>query len=65
MNRAVQSVSVSIASANDAIVPAAHPRRPVLTVATIAERDGRFLMVEEETRAGLRLNQPAGHVEVG
>ena len=65
MNRAVQSVNVSIASANDAIGPVAHPRRPVLTVATIAERDGRFLMVEEETRAGIRLNQPAGHVEVG
>jgi 8-oxo-dGTP pyrophosphatase MutT (NUDIX family) len=27
------------------------------------EREGRFLLVEEETRDGLRLNQPAGHVE--
>jgi len=26
---------------------------------------GRFLFVEEHTRAGLRLNQPAGHLEVG
>jgi len=39
--------------------------RPVVTVATIAVRDGRFLLVEEETRAGLRLNQPAGHLEAG
>ena len=39
--------------------------RPAITVATIVERDGRFLLVEEETRSGLRLNQPAGHVEAG
>jgi 8-oxo-dGTP pyrophosphatase MutT (NUDIX family) len=39
--------------------------RPALTVATIVERDGRFLLIEEETRHGLRLNQPAGHVEAG
>jgi 8-oxo-dGTP pyrophosphatase MutT (NUDIX family) len=34
-------------------------------VATIVERDGRFLLVEERTRGGLRLNQPAGHLEAG
>ena len=39
--------------------------RPTVTVATIVERDGRFLVVEEETRTGMRLNQPAGHLEVG
>jgi 8-oxo-dGTP pyrophosphatase MutT (NUDIX family) len=39
--------------------------RPAVTVATIVERDGRFLLVEEETRAGLKLNQPAGHLEPG
>ncbi len=39
--------------------------RPALTVATVVERDGRFLLIEEETRHGLRLNQPAGHVEMG
>jgi 8-oxo-dGTP pyrophosphatase MutT (NUDIX family) len=39
--------------------------RPVVTVATVAVRDGLFLFVEEETRAGLRLNQPAGHLEAG
>ncbi|XLM23092.1 NUDIX hydrolase, partial [Chromobacterium piscinae] len=35
------------------------------TVAAVIERDGRFLMVEEETADGLRLNQPAGHLERG
>ena len=39
--------------------------RPVITVATIVARDGAFLLVEEETRAGIRLNQPAGHLEAG
>ena len=39
--------------------------RPVTTVATIVYRDGAFLLVEEETRAGIRLNQPAGHLEAG
>jgi 8-oxo-dGTP pyrophosphatase MutT (NUDIX family) len=39
--------------------------RPAVTVATVVERAGRFLLIEEETRAGLRLNQPAGHVEEG
>ena len=39
--------------------------RPAVTVATVVERDGLFLLVEEETRAGRKLNQPAGHVEAG
>ena len=39
--------------------------RPAVTVATIVERDGRFLVVEEETRSGTRINQPAGHLEPG
>ena len=39
--------------------------KPNVTVAAIVERDGRFLLVEEETGAGLRLNQPAGHLEQG
>jgi 8-oxo-dGTP pyrophosphatase MutT (NUDIX family) len=41
------------------------PARPAVTVAMVVERDGRFLLVEEETRAGLRFNQPAGHLESG
>jgi 8-oxo-dGTP pyrophosphatase MutT (NUDIX family) len=36
-----------------------------VTVAAIVERDGRFLLVEEHTDGGLRLNQPAGHLEAG
>ena len=39
--------------------------RPNVTVAAVAERDGRFLLVEEETAQGLRYNQPAGHLEEG
>lgn len=40
--------------------------RPRLTVAAVAEKDGRFLLVEERIRSGeLVLNQPAGHVEHG
>jgi 8-oxo-dGTP pyrophosphatase MutT (NUDIX family) len=39
--------------------------RPAVTVAAIVEREHRFLLVEEATRDGLRLNQPAGHVESG
>lgn len=36
------------------------------TVAAIAERNNRFLIVEEMTRNGLRVfNQPAGHLEEG
>jgi 8-oxo-dGTP pyrophosphatase MutT (NUDIX family) len=36
-----------------------------LTVAAIVERGGRFLFVEEEADGGLRINQPAGHLEPG
>ena len=39
--------------------------RPSVTVASVVERDGRFLLVEEQTRSGLKLNQPAGHLESG
>jgi len=37
--------------------------QPDVTVATIVVRDGRFLMVEEDVRGALVLNQPAGHLE--
>ena len=39
--------------------------KPSVTVAAIIERDGRFLLVEEHTPEGLRLNNPAGHLEPG
>ena len=38
---------------------------PHVVVAAIVERDGKFLLVEEHTAEGLRLNQPAGHWERG
>jgi 8-oxo-dGTP pyrophosphatase MutT (NUDIX family) len=38
---------------------------PSATVAAIIERDGRFLLVEEHTPEGLRLNNPAGHLDPG
>lgn len=39
--------------------------KPSVTVAAVVERDGRFLLVEEETAGGLRLNNPAGHLDPG
>lgn len=39
--------------------------KPNVTVAAIIERDGKFLLVEEDTADGMRLNQPAGHLENG
>lgn len=39
--------------------------KPSATVAAVVERDGRLLMVEEHTAEGLRLNQPAGHLDPG
>lgn len=43
----------------------ARPWKPSVTVAAVVERDGRFLIVEEETPDGVRLNQPAGHLDPG
>jgi len=39
--------------------------KPHVTVAAVIERDGCFLLVEEETADGLRLNNPAGHLDCG
>ena len=39
--------------------------KPNVTVAAIVEREGRFLLVEEETEDGVRFNQPAGHLDEG
>lgn len=38
---------------------------PFVTVAAVVEHEGRYLLVEEETPDGLRLNNPAGHLERG
>jgi 8-oxo-dGTP pyrophosphatase MutT (NUDIX family) len=37
--------------------------KPNVTVAAVVEREGRFLLVEEHTPEGLRLNNPAGHLD--
>jgi phosphatase NudJ len=39
--------------------------KPNVTVAAVIERDGRFLLVEETTADGLKLNNPAGHLDPG
>lgn len=39
--------------------------KPNATVAAVIERDGKFLLVEEETDDGIRYNQPAGHLDDG
>ncbi len=39
--------------------------KPSVTVAAIVEQGGRYLLVEEETPEGLRLNNPAGHLDRG
>jgi len=39
--------------------------KPNTTVAAVVEVDGKFLLVEEDTADGIRLNQPAGHLEDG
>ncbi len=39
--------------------------KPSVTVAAVIEQDGRFLLVEEHTADGLRLNNPAGHLDPG
>ena len=39
--------------------------KPSVTVAAVIERDGKFLLIEEQTPEGLRLNNPAGHLEPG
>ncbi len=39
--------------------------KPNVTVAALIERDGRFLLVEEDTADGLRFNNPAGHLDPG
>ncbi|MFQ5645150.1 MAG: NUDIX hydrolase [Thiogranum sp.] len=37
--------------------------KPRVTVAVVAERHNRFLMVEEDIRGTVCFNQPAGHLE--
>jgi 8-oxo-dGTP pyrophosphatase MutT (NUDIX family) len=46
-------------------VPAGDSWIPSVTVAAVVERDGRYLLVEEEVNGRLVLNEPAGHWERG
>ena len=46
-------------------MPSATRWKPSVTVAAVIEQDGRFLLVEEHTADGLRLNNPAGHLDPG
>jgi len=39
--------------------------KPSVTVAAVIEHEGRFMLVEEHTPEGLRLNNPAGHLDPG
>ncbi len=39
--------------------------KPSVTVAAVIQHDGRYLLVEEETPEGLRLNNPAVHLDPG
>jgi ADP-ribose pyrophosphatase YjhB (NUDIX family) len=39
--------------------------RPSVTVAAVIERNGKFLLVEEEDDGQMLFNQPAGHLEPG
>lgn len=39
--------------------------KPHVTVAAVIEQHGRFLLVEEHTKGGLKLNTPAGHLDAG
>jgi phosphatase NudJ len=47
--------------------PQALPLRwkPSVTVAAIVENAGRYLLIEEHTPEGLKLNNPAGHLDPG
>ncbi|RZL64129.1 MAG: NUDIX hydrolase [Variovorax sp.] len=39
--------------------------KPNVTVAAVIEQQGRFMLIEEHTNGGLKLNTPAGHLDAG
>jgi ADP-ribose pyrophosphatase YjhB (NUDIX family) len=38
---------------------------PHVTVATVVEKQGKYLLIEEHSSNGLVFNQPAGHLDAG
>ena len=50
---------------NDAQAEMPEVWKPSVTVAAVIERDGAFLLVEEEANGRIVFNQPAGHWERG
>ena len=59
-------MSVSCQWTNLPIIrPMTNRWKPSATVAAIIEHNGKFLLVEEHTPEGLRLNNPAGHLDEG
>lgn len=67
MKSAEQTVEL-LAPVPQPIAPAATGKvrwKPNVTVAALIERDGKFLLVEEDTSDGILLNNPAGHLDPG
>jgi 8-oxo-dGTP pyrophosphatase MutT (NUDIX family) len=60
-----ESLPFCFAEADPMTLPARNPPRPAISVAAVVARDGRYLLVEERVRGGVKLNQPAGHLEAG
>lgn len=50
-------------SAHKIVIDPQRSFQPHVTVATVIEKDGRFLLVEEYAHGEIVLNQPAGHLE--
>jgi phosphatase NudJ len=50
---------------NTTATPHSQRWKPSATVAGIIERNGRYLLVEEQTADGLLWNNPAGHIDPG
>lgn len=67
MKSAEQTLEL-VAPVPQPIAPAATGKvrwKPNVTVAALIERDGKFLLVEEDTSDGILLNNPAGHLDPG
>jgi 8-oxo-dGTP pyrophosphatase MutT (NUDIX family) len=63
MNRSDTSFATNRTSLHEAGTADGDIWRPHVTVATVVPREGRFLLVEENVRGRLVINQPAGHLD--